>query len=78
MGDSDHNSWYTTGNENAKNGNNEDALVAYDKSLEMDPNHVSAWNNKGIILSRLKQFEASIVCYDKAIESKSRVCKCMV
>ena len=68
MGDADHNSWYVTGNENAKNGNNEDALVAYDKALEIDPNHVSAWNNKGIVLSRMKQFEESIICYDKAIE----------
>lgn len=68
MVDADHNSWYTLGNEHAKNDDNEDALVAYDKVLEIDPNHVSAWNNKGIILSRLKRFEESIICYDKAIE----------
>ncbi|MDH2908153.1 MAG: tetratricopeptide repeat protein [Candidatus Nitrosotalea sp.] len=71
MGDTDHNSWYNIGNENAKNDDNEDALVAYDKALEIDPNHVSAWNNKGIILSRLKRFEESIICYDKAIEINS-------
>ncbi|MGI0066747.1 MAG: tetratricopeptide repeat protein, partial [Nitrosotalea sp.] len=64
----DHNSWHDAGNENAKNGNNDDALVAYDKALEIDPNHISAWNNKGIILSRLKRFEESVGCYDKAIE----------
>ena len=68
MGDTDHNSWYSTGNESAKAGNNEDALIAYDKALELDPKHVSAWNNKGIVLSRLKRFEESIGCYDKAID----------
>ena len=68
MGIVDHNSWYNTGNENAKNGNNDDALIAYEKALEIDPNHVSSWNNKGIILSRMKRFEESIVCYDKAVE----------
>ncbi len=68
MGTVDHNSWYNTGNENAKNGNNDDALIAYEKALEIDPNHVSSWNNKGIILSRVKRFEESIACYDKAIE----------
>ncbi|MDE1728422.1 tetratricopeptide repeat protein [Candidatus Nitrosotalea okcheonensis] len=68
MEDIKHNSWYDVGNENAKNNNNEDALVAYDKALEIDPNHVSAWNNKGIVLSRLKRFEESLICYDKAIE----------
>ena len=71
MGSNDHNSWYSAGNESAKDGNNDDALIAYDKALELDPNHVSAWNNKGIILSRLKRFEESIVCYDKAIELNS-------
>lgn len=68
MGSDDHNSWYSAGNESAKDGNNEDALIAYDKALELDPKHVSAWNNKGIVLSRLKRFEDAIICYDRAIE----------
>ena len=68
MTSTDHNTWYSVGNERAKEGDNEDALIAYDKALELDPNHVSAWNNKGIVLSRLKRFEEAIVCYDKAIE----------
>lgn len=68
MTNTDHNSWYSAGNERAKDGDNEDALIAYDKALELDPNHVSAWNNKGIVLSRLKRFEEAIDCYDRAIE----------
>lgn len=72
MGDNDHNSWYGVGNENAKEGNNEDALIAYDKALELDPKHVSAWNNKGIVLSRLKRFEEAINCYDRSIELDSK------
>ena len=68
MGSNDHNSWYSAGNESAKEGNHEDALIAYDKALELDPKHVGTWNNKGIVLSRLKRFEEAISCYDKAIE----------
>ena len=68
MGSGDHNSWYSEGNESAKEGNNEDALIAYDKALEQDPKHVGTWNNKGIVLARLKRFEEAISCYDKAIE----------
>lgn len=68
MASDDDNSWYGMGNARAKEGDNEDALIAYDKALEVDPNHVSAWNNKGIILSRLERFEEAIECYDKAIE----------
>lgn len=69
MGTQDHNTWYGAGNESAKQGNNEDALIAYDKALEIDPNHTSAWNNKGIVLARLKRYEEAIACYDKAIET---------
>ncbi len=68
MGAQDHNTWYSAGNENAKKGNNEDALTAYEKALEIDPRHTSAWNNKGIVLSRMKKYEEAITCYDVAIE----------
>ena len=68
MTNNDHNYWYVLGNENAKNGNNDDALAAYDKALELDPAHVSTLNNKGIILARLKRFDEAIECYNKAIE----------
>lgn len=68
MGKDDHNPWFSEGNERAKEGNHDDALIAYDKALEMDPNHISAWNNKGIVLSKLKRFEEAIGCYDQAIE----------
>jgi len=68
MGGNNDNSWFSAGNASAKDGNNENALIEYDKALETDPKHVSAWNNKGIVLSRLKRFEEAISCYDKAIE----------
>ena len=72
MTSDDDNSWYGVGNARAKEGDNEDALIAYDKALEVDPNHVRAWNNKGIALSRLERFEEAIECYDKAIEIEPR------
>jgi tetratricopeptide (TPR) repeat protein len=68
MGEHDHNSWYSEGNKRTKEGNYEDALIAYDKALEIDPNHISGWNNRGIVLSKLKRFEEAISCYDRAIE----------
>jgi len=71
MANNDHNSWYSIGNERAKEGKNDDALAAYDKALELDPKHVGTWNNKGVVLARLKRFEEAISCYDKAIELNS-------
>ncbi len=61
-------SWYSKANEMVKAGNNEDAIIAYEKAIELNPAHTSAWNNKGIILFRLKRYDEAISCYDKAIE----------
>jgi len=65
-GDSD--SYFKTGNDDMMKENYEDAIVQYDKAIELNPSFTSAWNNKGIALSRLKRYENAINCYDKAIE----------
>ncbi len=64
----DPDSWYKTGNEMMRNGSNEDAIPYYDKTIQLNPEHIGAWNNRGIALSRLKRYEEAINCYDKAIE----------
>ncbi len=64
----DPDSWYDEGNAKIKEGNNEDAIIAYNKATDLDPNHISAWNNKGIALSRLKRYDEAIECYDKILE----------
>ena len=38
------------------------------KSLELDPDDATAWNNKGNALGNLGRHEEAIKCYDKAIE----------
>ncbi len=64
----DPDSWYKAGNEKMMSSSNEDAIANYDKTIQLNPTHISAWNNKGIALSRLKRYEEAIKCYDKAIE----------
>ena len=64
----DANSWYKQGNDMMMQEKNEDAIVAYDKAIELDPTYTSAWNNKGIAMFRLKRYEDAIACYDKTIE----------
>ncbi len=64
----DAGSWYKQGNNLMTQEKNDDAIVAYDKAIELDPTHTSAWNNKGIALFRLKKYEDAISCYDKTIE----------
>lgn len=48
----------------------EEALKAYDKAIELNPNNALAWNNKAGVLSVLNRHEEAIKVYDKAIESK--------
>jgi tetratricopeptide (TPR) repeat protein len=66
VGDSD--SWFKAGNDDMMKENYEDAIINYDKVIELNPSFVGAWNNKGIALYRLTKYEDAINCYDKAIE----------
>lgn len=64
---SDADSWYNVGNEKMAKGSNEDAIADYDRAIELNPAHVSALNNKGIALYRLKRYEEALSCYDEVI-----------
>jgi tetratricopeptide (TPR) repeat protein len=46
----------------------DNAIVFYDKALEISPNNVDILNNKGLALSAIGRNEEAIECYDKAIE----------
>ena len=43
----------------------------YDKILYEDPKHTSSLNNKGYALSKLKDFDGAIECYNIALENSS-------
>ena len=45
----------------------EEAVVSYDKALQLQPNDEFAWNLRGNILSDLERYEEAIVSYDKAL-----------
>jgi len=66
MGDSE--SWFKTGNDEMVKENYEDAIVNYDKAIELNPSNIGSWNNKGIALYRLKRYEDAINCYEEAIK----------
>ena len=48
-------------------GKEQEAIVCYDKALEINPSDAMAWNNKGIVLSNLGKEQEAIACYDKAL-----------
>lgn len=45
-----------------------EALVYYDRVLEIDPKYVKAWINRGLTLYELKRYEEALYSYDKALE----------
>jgi len=61
-------SWYDEGWDLARKGDLEDAVVCYDKALELDPEFVDAWYNKGLALMKLSNWGEAVKCFDKVIE----------
>ena len=45
-----------------------EAIRYYDQILSENPSHLSSLNNKGYALSKLKDFENALKCYDNALE----------
>ena len=48
-------------------GKFQQAVRYYDKILNENPKHLSSLNNKGYALSKLKDFDGAIKCYDAAL-----------
>jgi tetratricopeptide (TPR) repeat protein len=42
--------------------------VYFHKALEIDPNNVGVWNNKGTAFYEQERYEDAIKYYDKALE----------
>jgi hypothetical protein len=47
---------------------NDEALIQYDKAIQINPNYAEAYNNKGVILFECHQYQEALKQYDKAIE----------
>jgi Tfp pilus assembly protein PilF len=50
-------------------GRIDEAVVHYQKALELNPNHVDAHNNLGILLANMGQADAAIAHFRKALET---------
>ena len=68
MTDPKINSILDEGNRLFLQGKLQDAIICYDKILNENPRHVSSLNNKGYALSKLKDFDYAMKCYDNALK----------
>jgi tetratricopeptide (TPR) repeat protein len=48
-------------------GPRHEALAAYERALAIDPEHLRAWTQKGILLSMLGRHEEALEAYDRAL-----------
>ncbi|RPJ64758.1 MAG: tetratricopeptide repeat protein [Alphaproteobacteria bacterium] len=52
-------------------GRYEEAILAYNKTIEINPQYANAWHNKGVSLDNLGRHEEAVVCYNRAKELES-------
>jgi tetratricopeptide (TPR) repeat protein len=64
----DHEAWYTRGIELGKLGRYEEAISAFDKSLQINSSSYATWCDRGSALSYLSRYEESLRSYDQAIQ----------
>ena len=55
------------------NGNYDNALKYYNKSIEIDPSFDRAWYDKGLALNKKGKYLQTIPCFDRAIDLNSRM-----
>ena len=49
-------------------GKYQKALQSFNKALELDPNNVEAWYNKGRVLEDIGKDQEALKCFNKALE----------
>ena len=47
-----------------------EAVIDYDKAIQIKPDYHEAWYNRGIALRKLQRYQEAIASYDKAIQIK--------
>lgn len=62
--------WFNQGYQQAITGDLVDAIVCWEKALDIAPDSHAAWYNRGNALRKLGRLEEAIASYDKALQFK--------
>jgi tetratricopeptide (TPR) repeat protein len=63
----DYMAWQIKGQVLFGQGRDEEALQAFDKSIQMNPKCAECWNEKGIVLIAANRLEEALTCFEVAI-----------
>ncbi|MFZ2536216.1 tetratricopeptide repeat protein, partial [Methanothrix sp.] len=67
--------WYKKGIESINKGSSEEAINAYDRALDINPDYADAWSGKASALGIQGKHQEAIQAFDKAIESYDKIIK---
>jgi tetratricopeptide (TPR) repeat protein len=56
------------GNEHYYKNEHVVAIKHYDRALEIEPDNVEAWTNKGVVFGNMGKYNEAIDCYDRSLE----------
>jgi tetratricopeptide (TPR) repeat protein len=59
--------WFALGNDSYTSKRYEEALIAYKKVIELQPDNAIAWISIGIVQTRLRRYEDALIALNKAI-----------
>ena len=62
--------WFGKGNDLRVQDKYDEALMAYDRAIELEPLYAEAWNFKGVTFIGLGRYDEALQALDKAIELK--------
>jgi S-layer protein (TIGR01567 family) len=68
--ETDAESWYSKGSALYDQGKYDEAIVAFDESIRIDPEYKWAWHDKGNALYKLGKHDEAIRAFDEAIKRK--------
>ena len=61
-------SWFNLGLKQASSGDLTEALISWEKALEINPNLAEAWHNRGSALGRLGDYKKALQSFEQALK----------
>ena len=61
-------SWFNLGLKQASSGDLTEALISWEKALELNPNLAEAWHNRGSALGRLGDYKQALQSFEQALK----------
>ena len=61
-------SWFELGLKQASAGNLDEAIISWEKALELNPNLGEAWHNRGSALGRLGNYEEALASFEQTLK----------